>query len=111
MKKRIKNLWLKALRSGKYRQGTAGLRAEDMYCCLGVLCDLHSKAAFTSWDYDEKTGIFRYLGESVVLPAEVCAWAGLDEANPAVGRIVVTTHNDTARRSFKRIALLIERHL
>ncbi len=102
---------MKALRSGKYRQGTAGLRAEDMFCCLGVLCDLHSKAAFTSWDYDEETGIFRYLGESVVLPREVCEWAGLNDANPAVAKSVLTTQNDTAKRSFKRIAVLIERHL
>jgi len=111
MKKRIRNLWVKALRSGDYRQGTAGLRAENMFCCLGVLCDLHSKAAFVGWDYDEKTGIFCYLGESVVLPREVCEWAGLDEANPAVTKIFLTTHNDTARRSFTRIARLIERHL
>ena len=111
MKKRIRNLWVKALRSGKYRQGTAGLRAEDMFCCLGVLCDLHAQAAFVSWDYDEKTGIFRYLGESIVLPAEVCDWAGLDDANPAVPKLFLTTHNDTGRRSFRRLALLIERHL
>lgn len=32
--------WLKALRSGKYRQGRGALYREetDAFCCLGVLC-------------------------------------------------------------------------
>lgn len=32
--------WVEALESGKYRQGRSGLRADDQYCCLGVVCDL-----------------------------------------------------------------------
>ncbi len=110
MKKSIKKLWVKALRSGKYKQGTAGLRFEGSFCCLGVLCDLHSQAAFLSWEHDENSGTYRYLGESIVLPREVCAWAGLDTQNPAVPKIFLTTQND-ARRSFKRVATMIERHL
>ena len=40
--------WVKALRSGKYKQGLGALKATDSegkprYCCLGVLCDLHAK--------------------------------------------------------------------
>lgn len=30
--------WLKALESGRYKQGTACLCMRDSYCCLGVAC-------------------------------------------------------------------------
>lgn len=34
-----KRLWVEALRSGKYAQGTEVLRSKDgKYCCLGVAC-------------------------------------------------------------------------
>lgn len=37
----LKEKWLEALRSGKYRQGRGKLRnKDDEFCCLGVLCDL-----------------------------------------------------------------------
>jgi hypothetical protein len=37
----IKQRWLDALRSGKYRQGSRVLRSEsNKYCCLGILCEL-----------------------------------------------------------------------
>ena len=40
MDKALKNTWVKALRSGKYRQGTGRLmRMNRYYCCLGVLAD------------------------------------------------------------------------
>jgi hypothetical protein len=38
MDKQIKDKWLKALRSGRYKQGTGTLVDDTgMYCCLGVL--------------------------------------------------------------------------
>ena len=43
MKKRVKKLWVEALRSGGYKQGRKRLRYGDTYCCLGVLCDLYRK--------------------------------------------------------------------
>ena len=45
MHKRIKRIWLEALRGGKYEQTTGVLRSKkDGFCCLGVLCDLYIKA-------------------------------------------------------------------
>lgn len=43
--KKMMRKWIKALRSGKYRQGKSALkrRSEDhgaTYCCLGVLCEV-----------------------------------------------------------------------
>jgi len=38
----VKTEWLKALRSGKYKQGNGCLRdGQDNFCCLGVLADIH----------------------------------------------------------------------
>jgi uncharacterized protein YqkB len=46
--KKVKDKWVKALRSGKYRQGSESLKVEPHssksgrteYCCLGVACEL-----------------------------------------------------------------------
>lgn len=42
MKKSIADKWVKALRSGDYKQGTYRLhnKKDNTYCCLGVLCDV-----------------------------------------------------------------------
>jgi hypothetical protein len=50
MKAELKEKWVSALRSGKYRQGKAALRGcagiglsdDDSFCCLGVLVDVVS---------------------------------------------------------------------
>lgn len=47
MDKKIKAIWLKALRSGKYRRTTGTLRTvskagTERFCCLGVLADVAS---------------------------------------------------------------------
>jgi len=111
MDKRIKARWLKALRGQRYLQGTGGLRFGNSFCCLGVLCDLHAKESFLGWDYDADTGLYRYLGETVMLPRSVCKWAGIDTSNPLVLKVALSTHNDTKKLSFERIGRLIERHL
>jgi hypothetical protein len=40
----IKTDWIKALRSGEYKQTKEALRKEGGYCCLGVLCDVIIKS-------------------------------------------------------------------
>jgi hypothetical protein len=62
MKKEMRDKWVKALRSGEYKQGMGYLRRDsgdgEQYCCLGVLAkecldgewlkrgDLHSKGFY-----------------------------------------------------------------
>lgn len=41
LKPEVKEAWLEALRSGRYKQGISYLRRNNKHCCLGVLCDLH----------------------------------------------------------------------
>ena len=40
MEPELKQKWIEALVSGKYKQGTQALKRADNFCCLGVLCDL-----------------------------------------------------------------------
>lgn len=94
MKPDIKAQWIAALRSGEYEQAHGTLRArlesrESVretygYCCLGVLCDLASKAGIGSWDtlntFQDNTGGF----DATVLPPGVRRWAGLSQDNPDI---------------------------
>lgn len=45
--RKARRLWVKALRSGEYKQGYGYLHykrgGKDKFCCLGVLCDLAVK--------------------------------------------------------------------
>ena len=89
MKTEIRDLWVEALRSGEYEQGRSALRPEKgRFCCLGVLCDLHSLAnkAGEGWSGESYAGWTNYL------PAEVRDWAGLDANDPAVTDSQVYKH-------------------
>lgn len=46
----VYNLWIAALRSGKYKQTKAALRDSKGFCCLGVLCDLAAKDGGDQWN-------------------------------------------------------------
>lgn len=46
MERKLAMKWVKALRSGKYKQGSGRLRdLNNNYCCLGVLCEVAGKKA------------------------------------------------------------------
>ena len=54
MNPKVKKKWLKALRSGKYKQGKERLRetteGKQEYCCLGVLSDIHREETKGHWN-------------------------------------------------------------
>lgn len=85
MDKRIKALWIGALRGGEYAQGVGRLRSKetDKFCCLGVLCDLASKEGVGDWrSYEDDVLAVNFLTEgegveSAFLPRAVRAWAGI----------------------------------
>jgi hypothetical protein len=60
MKAELKSKWVEALRSGNYEQGRGLLRAEDQYCCLGVLCEV----AGIECTLSESDGVYAFDGES-----------------------------------------------
>lgn len=47
---KVKKQWIKALKSGKYKQGFITLhnQKDDTFCCLGVLGDIHPKLSNAS---------------------------------------------------------------
>jgi hypothetical protein len=127
MKQKIMKAWVKALRSGKYKQARSRLRrvndkGETMgFCCLGVLCNLHAQAhpAIAR----AQTNRTEYLGESSILPKKVMEWAGLgdecglfkpvkgtvaEEFVDCDGQVDLTVVNDSADADFKAIAKMIQ---
>ena len=96
MNSKIKEVWINALRSGKYEQGSEKLRSVTGYCCLGVLCDIYAQEHNTQWEFrgDEEINPqsqdYWYFDEhSEFLPETVMNWAELKTHNPTV-----RVHND-----------------
>ena len=84
LKAKIKDLWVKALRSGKYEQTTYILNSGDnKFCCLGVLTDLYLKEKGLEWEFGLCSSelILNYKGESHSLHSDVMEWAGLNTSN------------------------------
>lgn len=88
MKPEIKELWLKALRSGDYKKGRTQLRniADNSFCCLGVLCDLYDNS---KWVMHEGTKDYAYqlkpnppggedYRQTAGLSSEVIDWSGVN---------------------------------
>lgn len=115
--KKIRREWIKALRSGKYKQTRGTLhstkRNRDSFCCLGVLCDLAlKKGVLKPTDIVVSYNEYHYLGRNGVLPKAVQDWAGLQtedgEYKGKKGSRDLTTDNDTAKRNFSKIADILE---
>ncbi len=110
MNNEVKQEWLKALRSGDYKQGEGQLRNGDTYCCLGVLTDLYCKQN----NGDSWNDVASYSDGR--LPHRVRTWADLQSGDPRVGHddngtmTNLSALNDSGR-SFNDIADLIERYL
>ncbi len=117
MKAAIQRAWLKALRSGQYTQGTGMLRTPDAksrFCCLGVLCDLHSQSLKRS-GWRKRDGHWHYgtRYEEAILSPGVMRWAGLRSRDPIVahkGETSLADLNDS-NHSFKYIARVSEKQL
>lgn len=100
-------LWVQALKSGRYKQGTLALRTGPKYCCLGVACAVYRRETGRGrWDRD---GEFEVDGamEYATLPAAVQAWYGLPSDNPKLGDASATARNDDSREDFSTIARAI----
>jgi hypothetical protein len=58
-KERIQK-WIKALRSGQYKQCKEQLRNNNKYCCLGVACDIVPNAIFEDCDVSLPLSVTQY---------------------------------------------------
>lgn len=117
MNKDVKALWLAALRSGEYKQGSGFLKivgkngAQDRFCCLGVLCELAVEAGVTNRLREGYETTYGVPGDTdtAVLPAHVRKWAGMDSKAGSYnsGNNSLTGDNDDGM-SFGAIADVIE---
>lgn len=98
MKKAIATKWVKALRSGKYKQGRGCLLDEGKYCCLGVLCEVVSPES-RDW----------YFGAQLTKTiAGKCGIKSLDGALPESSESYSLSILNDSGVSFETIAKIIE---
>lgn len=99
MDKKLKMKWLKALRSGKYKQTTGTLHGGDAYCCLGVLaCVANLKISRD--------------GDQIVVNRRGRGYAPIEDLVGGEGKTLdLWRKNDGQKWSFKRIAAFIEKRL
>ena len=95
MDKKLKAKWVKALRSGEFKQARQRYFDNDTngYCCIGVLVCLRTK----------KSGIDISSGNSILDSERAIGNAA------AVDKLI--SMNDFKKRSFKQIASWIEKYL
>jgi hypothetical protein len=130
MRKEVMKKWVKALRSGKFKQGTGTLKqynskGQPQHCCLGVLCELYNSEMKKSKkktipekiydnDMDFSFGYSRFGGSKEDLPREVMKWSGIENS---LGQFNLSDNhyetladlNDLGRK-FKTIADIIEKN-
>ena len=112
MNKRVRNRWVKALRSKKYNQGTGWLCEGSNYCCLGVLADIELDGWWQRDDtYHSEKPVWRLVGEGGKktgnLPGPFLLRVGL--THEAQARLI--SLNDEEHRSFDEIAKWIKDNL
>lgn len=113
MKKEVADLWIEALRSGKYRQGIGNLNYKNQFCCLGVLCEVAiANGLNVEVELPENTSMMKYDGAKTILPSTVQQWAGmrtdggrrdLENKIPSLWEL-----NDNLGYTFNAIANVIE---
>ncbi len=110
MNKEIAKKWVKALRSGKYKQGQKSLCTVKgktaKYCCLGVLCHI------LKTPYEKCGDLKRYDEDTAVLPSSVLEKAGMHSCwgETRSGHFSSLTHLNDDGKSFNEIADFIEQH-
>lgn len=113
MKPKIKAQWVAALRSGDYKQGIRRLRsAEDDFCCLGVLCNLHAQA-HPEIAAKQSTKM-SYMGRDALPHTDVYMWAGLSiNAELTIGNLrgYSPEYMNDQGKTFAQIADAIEAQL
>ena len=130
MRKEVMKKWVKALRSGKFKQGTGTLKqynskGEAQHCCLGVLCELYNSEMKKSKkktllekvydnDMDFSFGYSRFGGSKEDLPKDVMKWSGiknsLGQFNLSDNHYETLADLNDLGRKFKTIADIIEKN-
>ena len=87
MDQKLKERWLEALASGRYKKGIKTMRRyDDTFCCLGVLADINDPDCWTfrkssSTDEEDKWGIEHFKDGycQALLPDDLAEELGLND--------------------------------
>ena len=120
MKKEVKELWCKALRSGEYKKCKERLKKGAKRCCLGVLTEVYCKEHNMTWDDLVKKEKFTF--PNTVLCNTVIDWVELNNNESPFSPIIVYVNplrlidslagvNDYTSSNFRTIANIIEKQL
>lgn len=111
----IKEDWIKALRSGKYKQGTGCLRKGDEYCCLGVLCevlDLDFIPIYAEDDLEGIEGVEREIDNKILYGIQGneggIPYSLLEIMKLEINQDYFVELNDGQKLSFEEIANVLE---
>jgi hypothetical protein len=122
MDQKIKKLWVKALRSGEFKQERGHLEKDGCYCALGVLSVLALLEGICT--YEEVRGVGTFDKREFKLSYNVMKWANIAQdneryLNPVEHGVIVSIKGEETTimelndigLSFKKLASIIERHL
>lgn len=99
--------WIKALRSGEFRQAKEQLKKDAGYCCLGVACVV-TRTRFKATDGGLPPAAMKKIG----LRDDQGYYEGPDGELSCLGEgRSLVDHNDEDNWSFKRIARFVEQQL
>ena len=99
-RKEVLRAWVKALRSGKFKQGFGALNKNEEYCCLGVLQEIRYRGG-DEVKKEKLGGLVYYNGSSAYLDYKIIEKLVIDYFRLA-------QMNDAQRKSFSEIADWIE---
>jgi hypothetical protein len=112
MKADIKDRWIKALRSGEYKQCRSQLHnvKENSFCCLGVLCDLTKEELGGEWNEWEQIKYKDDKAASATLPEIVMKYCDLHSCDGLYNKNCSLAMDNDKGKSFEEIADIIERN-
>lgn len=103
--------WVRALESGKYKQGKLELHrvqgGKHFYCCLGVACEVFDRAFPGELNIEDEGKSVSYDGEYADLPKRVREAFGLSKFGGVADGETLVGLNDSGVR-FKTIAKIIK---
>lgn len=97
-------VWIKALRSGKYKQTTGQLQDNHGYCCLGVACEV-----LIPQEEQTRNDEGNLYGYTPTKQSKAPAWLKeIDDDFEVINGKSLTVLNDKELYSFGRIADLLQ---
>ena len=119
MKKKIKELLITALQSGKYTQIRGQLRTEKGFSVLGILCDIYDPKGWVK-DCEEGMKLYQkegwyHNGHIGILPPHVQEWSGLGIQGESWGmdlehKRILNLGWMNGHMTFKELAEAIQNH-